>query len=827
MKQLALYFIILLIGYSSYCYATVVNTKIDSLLNQVENAEEKDQIIIYNELAKIFAETNPQKAINYYKESLVIAQELNDTQSEYKILIAIAKNYRVLGEPLKAIDYLEKAMVYSNNDNDNLTDIYNELGINYADAGKFDKSLEYFKLYLGIQEDLLNKENMAIAYNNISNLYRIKGEFDKSLEFCDKAVQIEKEMNDYYSLSVTYSNIALLYVDKEEYEKAWNYYYKAESLADSINDPLRKMHIYSNIADLALIEGKTSQSRSYLDQILEIAKDERVIPIIRDTYKQYAALYEKSGDFKNAFDYYQKYVNLKDSIVNDDNQNNIALLKVIYETEKKDKENEILRKDNAIHTLKNEKQQRLIYFFILLIGLIIILIIVVLDKFRTNRKNARMLADKNKRIETINIELKQVNNELEERVSKRTEELQQEINDRIKTEVALKKALEKAEEANVMKDTFLSNISHEIRTPLNAIIGLSSLLSEKFDKESDEEFKKYISGIVHSSNRLLVLLNNIIDFSLIESNEINLEKESCDIQNCIDSAAQLHSFRANEKGLKLVYDIQNHIPLISADCNNLIKVFSDIIDNAVKFTEEGEIVISAEHYEEDNTVLVQIKDTGIGINQEFLPNIFDSFSQESEGYTKNYQGAGLSLPLAKRLVELMGGRIEISSMRNKGTVVRIILNAVSQEAMDFHNISVDEQYISNDILKESGLKILIVEDDDFNALVMVEILSNIGDTSLAQDGDEAINLVKKQAEIDEKFDIMLMDINLPGDIDGIELMNQIKKQYKVYEKVPFIAQTAYAMSKDRERLLKSGFDDYISKPIDSDELLLIVKSKLV
>lgn len=166
-------------------------------------------------------------------------------------------------------------------------------------------------------------------------------------------------------------------------------------------------------------------------------------------------------------------------------------------------------------------------------------------------------------------------------------------------------------------------------------------------------------------------------------------------------------------------------------------------------------------------------------------------------------------------------------MKNKGTTVKIFLPEVNYDLINAENEIIEELVISNDILKESGIEVLIVEDDEFNALVLSEILTKISNPIIAADGHEALKIIEEYWNMGKKFNVFLVDINLPGNLDGIELMKKIKEKYEEYNHVPFIAQTAYAMSKDREKLLNSGFDDYLAKPVDNEELLSVIKSKFV
>ncbi|MFH2142565.1 MAG: ATP-binding protein [Bacteroidota bacterium] len=822
-------FLLIIFSLLFFCTLSFASIQNDSLINKINDATDSEKVEIYKELASQNAESNPIKFIEYLKKALIISQNQKDIENEYLFLISIAKKYRELEMFDEVIEYSKKALQFAINEknSEKLTDLYNELGIAYASMYKYDESLEYFNKYMKIQEDNLNKENMIIGYGNIANLYMIDKDYKTSLEFSFKAVDIEKETNDSVSLAYTLNNIALIYKNMGKNKNAWDYFAQAEEIANITNNENVKIHVNSNISELAYLEKDYNKALNYLEKNRIMAQKSNSVRLLRETYGFFSDLYVILNDYKKAYEYIVLYNQLNDSIENIESIKKINELKIIYDTKSRENENEILKRDIDIQKISNYRQQIVIYFLIFISLLIVLLIIVLFNKFRTNKKYAVLLKEKIYNIEIINTELKDLNTALESKVSERTIELQSEVNDRIKTELALKGALKKAEEANMLKDSFLSNISHEIRTPLNAIIGLSSLMADKFNDDSIQYYIKYTDGIQQSSKRLLHLLNNIIDFSMLKSNTYNLETKICPVDIVINNAAQLHIFKANEKGLKFSVQIPEDVPEIYVDRENLIKVLSDVIDNAVKYTEKGEIRISVEKNVRQKEIVISIKDTGIGIEHSFLPHIFDSFSQENDSYSKIYQGVGIGLPLAKKMIELMNGRLEISSMKNKGTTVKMFIPEANYEVISNENIPVDDLYISNEILKESGIEVLIVEDDEFNALVLGEILTKISNPVVAKDGFEALQIVDEYYNSGKKFNIMLIDINLPGNIDGIELMTRIRKKYEEYKDIPFIAQTAYAMSKDREKLLSSGFDDYLAKPIDNDELLVIIKSKLV
>ncbi len=464
-----------------------------------------------------------------------------------------------------------------------------------------------------------------------------------------------------------------------------------------------------------------------------------------------------------------------------------------------------------------------IYSYLLIVFLFLVISGALIIYLKSLKQLKRQLLKKESEINKLENQFKKFSQQVDERVLLRTKELEEEVNERNQLDYKLKKALKKAEDANYLKNAFLSNMSHEIRTPLNGIIGFASLLETELSLLENEELYDYANGISQSGERLLHLLNNIIDISRIEANDMEISLKPCDISEIVKNAAELYVFKANEKGIKFNLQIVD-IPFVIADSSSLAKIISDVIENAIKYTETGFVNISIGLNENENEAYVRIKDTGIGIESAYLPNIFDAFRQESLGYSRAYQGAGLGLPLAKRLIELMRGHIAIDSIKGIGTTVTIFIPASIQkmplkESIPV-NISTPSEIIKHDV------EVFIVEDDRMNRLVLKKMLENKFKLTLAVDGEETLKIISETYSEGKLFDIMLFDINLPVPWDGILLMKEIKSRWKEYNNIPFIAQTAYAMSGDKERLLEAGFDDYIPKPINQGHLISMINNQL-
>ncbi len=219
----------------------------------------------------------------------------------------------------------------------------------------------------------------------------------------------------------------------------------------------------------------------------------------------------------------------------------------------------------------------------------------------------------------------------------------------------------------------MANMSHEIRTPLNGILGFASLLGYELALLDKPELHEYASSIQKSGDKLLHLLNNIIDISRLQANDMEIKKQICHLTSLIESALEPLQAVARQKGIQIICVIPPDEALALADHETLQRVISEILDNSVKYTEKGYVKISAEIQKEDRKIKLLISDTGAGIDKAFQAQIFEPFRQDNQSYSKQYQGAGLGLPLAKRLIDLLGGSLEILSEKAKGTNITLYL----------------------------------------------------------------------------------------------------------------------------------------------------------
>jgi PAS domain S-box-containing protein len=394
------------------------------------------------------------------------------------------------------------------------------------------------------------------------------------------------------------------------------------------------------------------------------------------------------------------------------------------------------------------------------------------------------------------------------------------ITERKKVEWEILESKIEAERTAKAKSEFLSNMSHEIRTPMNAIIGLSELLlKENLNEKQLENLK----SIKYSADNLLVIINDILDFSKIESGKIDFEQINFDLYSKIHEIRKTFMFKAEEKGIGLKVNIDERVPqFLSGDPFRLNQILLNLLSNAIKFTKEGHVGLNIQLIKENKasvSIEFSVSDTGIGIPKDKLAHVFESYTQAYTDITRRFGGTGLGLAITKQLVEMQGGVISLSSEVGKGTTFSIVMEIKKGEI----ELSGDVHDMVADLLEKrdfQGMAVLLVEDNPMNQFVANQVLElwNIK-VDFADDGLQAVNLLKEN-----DYALVLMDLQMPV-MSGYEATEYIRdKTNKLRNpEVPIIALTADAFPETRKKVLESGMNDFVTKPLEQNDLYAKIK----
>ncbi len=691
--------------------------------------------------------------------------------------IDLVKFNQKKGNYKNCLSYAQKALDFANKTNHqkSIADSYSNLGVIYLELKKIDDAIDVFIRSIAIYTSLPFSTQQAMAHYSLGVCYLEKNNLAMAEKNFNTAGVIYEKIKMPNAIEMINLQKGIVYKKKGEIELAMPLFEKIITKKDATDASKTKVEALYQLGTIEFAKKRYNLAINYLNRALEINK-----PNLEQKANILLALsecYEKSMNIKKSHYLLKQYLLLKDSLtyLNDKKIGSDDF--VLFKDSEKLKLIEQINKDN-----KNQEKANTFakLISILAIALISILSLLSMSLYKNNvlrtQSNA-LLKEKNKELEI---------------------------------------AKENAEKATKARSEFLSTVSHELRTPLNAINGITHLLLEENPKDSQ---LNYLNSLKFSGNYLIALINDILEINRIESEKIPIEQINCNLKLQLSNIQKSFREIAQENNNTFLLEIEQNIPdILICDPIKLSQIFINLISNSLKFTKNGYVKLIARLEKvEDKKIQIQFKvsDNGIGIPEDKQNEIFESFSQGSIEINRKYGGTGLGLAIVKRLIELLGGTIQINSTVGLGTTFSFsLLFQVGENEV----VEIKEQTLNNEAIENK--KILLVEDNKINQMITKKMIENKGMyCKIVDNGEDCVTCLKQK----HNFDLVLMDVHLPG-INGTTATQQIRE---FNTEIPIIALTAISLNDNTEMLLSYGMNDVITKPFDPEQFYKIIAANLL
>jgi signal transduction histidine kinase/CheY-like chemotaxis protein/TolA-binding protein len=708
----------------------------------------------------------------------VLYSQTNEKADSISYYSNLTKSNILNNKYKNALFYTQKAINYSKKIENTLAQANQTytLGKIYFDLKKYSDAIETFHKSITLYKKLNPTATYAYSYYYLGLCYAAKANFADAEICLDQTQSIFNELKITDTAEIITLQRGIISKSKENSDLASTIFKIIIAKPDSQAILNSKAEALYQIGTIEATKNRYNLALNYLNKALELNEKNQNIEQKSNILFSLSSVFDKMLDKNNAYSYLKQHLNLKESISILNNE------RLGIDDYDKFKESERL-KELAQLDLENKQQEKTSKFSklisILAIALISILSLLSLSLYKNNiirTQSNLMLEEKNKELEI---------------------------------------AKEKAERASNARADFLSTVSHELRTPLNAINGITHLLLEENPKESQ---MNYLSSLKFSGDYLTKFINEILEINKIDSNKVeieyinfNLKQLLEDIQNSLKELATVNN---NIFNLKIDSSIPDYL---IGDPTKLSQIMMNLINNALKFTKNGTVsVITKLHSLEDKnaTLYFEVVDTGIGIPADKLQSVFDSFSQGSIEINRKYGGTGLGLTIVKKLIEILGGKINLDSVEGKGSSFSFEL----QFKIGTQLVSVEEKPKTYDDSYLKNKKILLVEDNKINQMITYKMLHHKGIfCEIIGNGEDAVETAQKN-----KFDLILMDVHLPG-INGTIATEEIRK---FDTKTPIIALTAISLDENREMLLSFGMTDVLTKPFVPEEFYAVIAKNI-
>ena len=810
-------------------YAEALSFHTRALVFKEELGDKQDIASSLNNIGAVYMEQGDyDQALSFFTRALPIYEEHGGMRGMAAIHTNMARIYRIRGDYAEALSPYTRALALYEElgDKRGIAGALNNIGRAHKDLGDYAEALLFFTRALSLREELGDKRGIASVLTSIGNVNWNLRVYDEALAFYTRALTRYEELGDKSGMASTLNNIGLIHKDLGDYAEALAFYTRALSLREELGNKRRMVVTLNNIGDVHQRQGRYDEALSFMTRSLALAEEfgekKRVVQArlsigtlygeqghldeallstdqalaladsigdlfeVRNAYRQRADLLERQGRFAEALTAHKAYKAAYDSLFTSESQSVVAELQQQYKTKEQQQQIELLENRRA--------QQRL--FLILLLGGVGLLGVIILLQVGRMRLRRRAMA-------------------AIEQARQATEEKAAEL-----------------ERANALKSRFLANISHEFRTPLTLTFGpLDDIVNRHF--ASLDEALPHVKRARRNGGRLLRLINQLLDLSKLDAGVLLLRARRHDLACHLLQITALFDSMADVRGIHLTTKIPDKPCFHVYDADKIEKVVVNLLSNAFKFTPPGGKIAVVFDQEADGAARIEVADTGPGIAEDNLVHLFDRFYQVENATTRSHEGTGIGLALAKELVELHEGTIEVESTVGFGTrfTIRLpMLEVVEEEAIhevevalpdvasgDGASETIAAQALPAETIEEGGTVVLVVED---NADMRAYIRAHLEDQFTVVEAENG--QVGVEQALDLVPDLVLSDVMMPV-MDGLEVCAALKADERTSH-IPVMLLTARAQVEHRIEGFESGADAYLPKPFNAKELQVRVRT---
>ena len=701
------------------------------------------------------------KALDAGLSALQMAEEIGNEPELQNANAFLGFTYHSSGDKEEALKYLFTGLEIAQNRNDikGVATIKRDIAIVYDDYKDYDLAIKYYSESADLLKQLNDNRSLGIAMFNIAEAYRCQGDFNNAIIGFYDSYQLVTKLNDVTGKTLLLLKLAKTYIDMQKNGLAL---IKANQIIHQAG--------YSDIDNLLMSSAKQLEKNNNKNDLLT-------------NFKLLVELNKLNGNYEKAYYYNNELIVLIETLSQLNTANALAKMLNRFEMQQKEKELELIEAQNMANEEKITLQRQLQLIIIIVTVLLVIFGFMLRSRIRTIRRTKEEILEKNKQIEKEKL---------------------------------------RAEKSEKFKEQFLANVSHEIRTPMNAIMGITNIIIKNNHLKEQE---KYLDAINISARHLLGLINDILNLSKLEAGKYEVDKTPFRVDVIFDRVKSELNEAAIQKGLQFIFRHDDQLPEhLLGDQYMLQQTLINLCRNAIEYTEKGRVDVDCRlNGKTENLAILgfTVKDTGIGIDKELHDKIFNSFIGEVSFDRKSFSQSGLELVIIRQMLELQGGNITLDSQPGVGTTFYFEIP---------YEINLDKDFVESDspvTVKEisdiSELKILLVEDNEFNVMVAKDELEDALRgvwVDVAENGQVAIEKITKR-----DYNVVLMDIQMPV-MNGYDATKAIRKMENNKSNIPIIAMTANNLKSEVDKCYAAGMNAYVPKPFETDELILRIKENL-